>query len=584
MDDIRPPTLLGRLSRRMRGIGFQLAVVLTIAALPLSVIAIWLSMDFARETRRSAEVMLMGMTSENVELERLFIEAGLSIDTSLVMSAVLSASDQAQCIKTLAGFITGQPAFRSIRFVPNDGVSLCATDGKPRDLRADPAHLRFLADPVPTVDRGGPDDDGLSPTLRVLLPAWDNGTLLGHLTVVLQSYHLPPVPSHFGVPTPLEVVLLNPEGTILTSTLDVKTASSHLPNTAELDRLLSGPDGFVAGRDRSGGEFGFVKVSLIPASVVALGIWPKDNPVSQNDDAWLKAITFPLLAWLVSMTTAFFAIRRLVIRPIRMLRDEMRRFGLGQRNDAIVLAPGAALEIQETVNTFNKLEVIVARNEAALALTTEGKLLLLREVHHRIKNNLQMISSIISIHRRKAIDPEVGKVLRSLQDRVMSIAAVDQSLYTNGDVVDVRADLLIASISDRLVGVNLEANHGVQISTRFDTVMLHADQIGPLSLLVNEAITNALKHVGKPDAGPPSIDIVLTWDADRIHFSIANSMGSGSNVADGGRDSTKLGMALISAFADQLAAELQSGVDAADHKFRLSVRFRPNGPAMVQNP
>jgi two-component sensor histidine kinase len=584
MDDIGPLTLRGRMTREMRGISFQLAIVLSIAVLPLSVIAIWQSMEFARESRRSAEVMLMGMTAENVELERSFIEAGLSLETSLVTSAMRLGTDQAECMKMLAGFITGQPAFRSIRFVPLDGVSLCASDGKPSDLQTDAAHVRFLANPVPTVDRGGPDDDGLSPTLRVLLPIWDNGTLLGHLTIVLQSFHLPPTLSHFGVPTPLEVVLLNQEGTLLTSTLDVQTASRNLPETAKLDEFLNGPDGFFAGMDRSGRELGFVRVSLFSNTVVALGIWPKDNPVSQNDGALSKAITYPLLTWLASIATALFAARRLVIRPIKLLRDEMRRFALGQRNDAIVLAPGAALEIQEAVNTFNKLELIVARNEAALALTAEGKLLLLREVHHRIKNNLQMISSIISIQRRKTSDPEVERVLRSLRDRVLSIAAVDQSLYTNGDIVDVRADLLIASITDRLVGVNLEPGHNVQVTTRFQMVMLHADQIGPLSLLANEGITNALKYVGRPDGGRASIAIVLDWDDDLVHLSITNSLGSGSNAADSGRESTKLGMILIDAFADQLAAEVQSGPDPGGLGFHLSVRFRPNGSPMAQNP
>lgn len=584
MDDIRPPTLLGRMSRGMRGISFQLAVVLSLAVLPIGIIAIWQSLGLVREVRRSAETLLLGITAENVGLEHRLIKAALEIDPGFVVQAIRAGNDQTECIAAFAGFVKDHPAIRSVRFVPLDGLSRCASDGQARDLRADAAHLRFLARPVPTVDHIFGSDDAAKPSLRVLQPLHENGTLLGYLSFVLQSLPLPPVPNPTGIPVPQEVVLFNMAGGALISTQDFQDVAARLPIGLKLDVLLDGPDGYFEDTNASGAIAGFVKVTLIADTVLAVSIWPQDNPVSQTDRAWSRAFVLPLLIWLAGVAIAMFAARRLVIRPIKMLRDEMRGFALGQRNDPIVLAPGAALEVHQTVNTFNKLHLMVARNEDALALTAESKLLLLREVHHRIKNNLQMISSIISIQRRKATDPAVAKVLRSLQDRVLSIAAVDHSLYMNGGVVDVRADALIASITEQLVGVNLEAGHHVQISTRFEAVTVHADQIGPLSLLANEAVTNALKYAEKPDVGPARIDIALTWDGDKVHFAVVNSIGSGLDSGDEIPESTKLGIVLIHAFADQLAAEVQSGPDAADQSFKLSVRFRPNGTAMEQTP
>jgi len=581
MDDSKPTALIDRLSRGMRSISFQLVALLSLAVLPIGVIAVWQSVTFAQETRRSAEMLLLRLTEESVTLERSLIEAGLRIDPTLIALGPMIGNNQAQCREELAGLISGQPIFQSVAFVPVDGISRCASDGQERDLRLDAAHLRFLEDPVPTVARV---DGGMVPVLRVLKPVHRNGALLGYLSVVLQSFVLRPIRNPSGIPDLREVALFNANGTVLTSTLDFQGVAGRLPPDAETDTLLNGPDGYVERTDRTGTNSGFVKVALIPGAVFAIGIWPQENPVSQTDRALARAVGFPLLTWLVGMATALFAARRLVIRPVRMLRDEMRRFARGQRDAAMVLAPGAALEIQDTVNTFNKLELIVARNESALALTAEGKLLLLREVHHRIKNNLQMISSIISIQRRKTIDPEVAKVLRSLQDRVLSIATVDQSLFTTGDVADVRADILIASIAKRLIEVNLEPGHGVQISTRFEVVMLHADQAGPLSLLANEAVTNALKYVGATEIGPPKIEIALIWEDDFIHLSVVNTTRSGLRGAGVGTESSQIGMALIRAFCDQLAAECHCGLDAADLRFHLSVRFRPNRFAITQSP
>lgn len=568
----------------MRSIGFQLVALLSLAVLPIGVIAVWQSLTFAHETRRSAETLLLGLTEESVTLEVRLIEAGLRIDPTLIALATMVGNNQTQCREELARFIVRHVIFQSVAFVPVGGISRCASDGQARDLRSDAVHLRFLAHPAPTVDRILGVDGGTAPVLRILQPVREHGKLLGYLSIVLQSFSLPPIRHYSGIPNPRETVLFNATGTVLTSTLDFQGVANRLPAGAKADMLLNGPDGFVERTDNSGTSSGFAKVTLIPDTLFAVSIWPQDNPVSQTDRAWARAVAFPLLTWLVGMATALFAARRLVIRPIRMLRDEMRRFARGQRNAPLVLAPGAALEIQETVNTFNKLELIVARNEAALALTAEGKLLLLREIHHRIKNNLQMISSIISIQRRKTQDPEVGKVLRSLQGRVLSIAAVDQSLYTNGDFADVRADLLVGLITDRLVDANLEPGHGVQIVTRFEVAMLDADQIGPLSMLANEAVINALKYVGRPEVGPPTINIALTWQEDVVHFSVVNTTGTGLRDADGSMESTQLGMLLIRAFCDQLAAEFHSGLDAASLRFHLSVKFRPKGLAMVRNP
>jgi len=346
MDDVRLLSLFGRVSRGLRSISFQLVVVVSLAVLPIGISAIWQSLGLVRETRQSAETLLLGITAENVEFEHRLIRAALEIDPGFAAQAIHEGKDQTRCIEALAGFVTDHPAFGSVSLVPLDGMSRCASDGEVRDLQADPAHLRFLALPVPTVGHVIRRDEAAAPSLRVLQPVRENGTLRGYLSIVLQPLPLPPVPGTSGIPAPQEVVLFDMAGTALTSTQDFQDVAARLPPRAPLDLLLQGPDGFVEGTDASGVKAGFVKVTLIPDTVRAVGIWPSDNPVSLVDHNWSRSVAVPLVMWFVSMAIALAAARRLVIRPIKMLRDEMRRFALGQRNDAIVLAPGAALEIQ----------------------------------------------------------------------------------------------------------------------------------------------------------------------------------------------------------------------------------------------
>lgn len=569
-------TWRSRLWRRVRGISFQLGLLISLAVLPIGIVSVVQSVGFAREVRHSAETLLRGLTRESASLDHRLIETGLHVNPDLVAAVTRTRTSPAACSKLLEEFVALQPIFRSVRFVGLDGMSRCTSQGPELDLSLSTDFLQFSKDPVSAVDRFGWDKGGKVPVLLFTQPVREGDSLLGYLSLVVPSIQLLQIPSDSGVPVPTEVILFNQAGTILASTKDLQDVEDRLPPSARVMALLNGPDAVLDGEDAAGKASTFVKVTLIRDTVAAIGIWPQDNPISQTSFVWSNVVVFPLLMWALSLSIALFSARRLVIRPIQRLRDEMRRFALGQRNPPLVLPPGAALEIQEAVNTFGKLELIVTRNENALALTAEGKLLLLREVHHRIKNNLQMISSIISIQRRKSEDGDVKLVLRSLQDRVMSIAAVDQSLYLNGDVWDVQADVLIASITNRLIGVNLEQGHAVLITTDYDSVLLHADQIGPLSLLANEAVTNALKYVGKPKGGRAFVNIRLKRDGDMVCFTVLNSTGQGLQNADAPPDSTSLGMTLIRAFCDQLAADFQSGYNRSESTFSLSVKFLPS--------
>jgi two-component sensor histidine kinase len=291
-----------------------------------------------------------------------------------------------------------------------------------------------------------------------------------------------------------------------------------------------------------------------------------------------NAVLFPALMWIASMAVAYLAANRLVIVPIRSLRGAIRRFALGDRSFHVALPAGAPLELQQVASTFGKLEQIIGRNESGLAAIAEEKLLLLREVHHRIKNNLQMISSIINIQRRKSDDPDVRLVLGGLQDRVLSIALIDQSLYQNGNIWDVRADTLIQSITDRLISVNLEPGHQVDITIALEPTLLHADQIGPVSLLANEAVTNALKYVGKPDQGRAFVRISLANVAAQIEFEVVNSVAPDRPNPTPKLSSSNLGMPLIKAFSSQLGATCTSALDESRQEFRMRVVFTPSEP------
>jgi PAS domain S-box-containing protein len=128
--------------------------------------------------------------------------------------------------------------------------------------------------------------------------------------------------------------------------------------------------------------------------------------------------------------------------------------------------------------------------ELKSALNTQG--LLLNELDHRVKNNLQMISSLIVMQSRNIPDPEIRKSLVSMLERVEALSAVHRRLYQSGDVT--RFDL--AEFSRDLARDLVSASNRPNVRLEFDLepVEVSADRAAPIALMVNELVTNSLKH------------------------------------------------------------------------------------------
>jgi two-component sensor histidine kinase len=203
------------------------------------------------------------------------------------------------------------------------------------------------------------------------------------------------------------------------------------------------------------------------------------------------------------------------------------------------------------------------------------KELLLREIHHRVKNNLQLIASILNMQIRTVNDPEARRILTRVQERVMSLSAIHKALYSGERVDSIRADLLLAELIDGVLNVALPRRVGAEVTVDLEPVRLDPDRLVPLSLLVTEAVTNAARHLGTTDGRPLSVAVSLAQEGEdgTIVFTTENSRGPDRVFADAS-DGSALGTRLIEAFAGQLAGNVSIEEDATRH--RLELRFRPD--------
>ncbi len=206
--------------------------------------------------------------------------------------------------------------------------------------------------------------------------------------------------------------------------------------------------------------------------------------------------------------------------------------------------------------------------------------LLLREIHHRVKNNLSVISSLLSLQAGQVLDGEVQRMFDELQDRVRSIATLHQTLYGSRDLANIDFGLYMQQLVSDLVGFYGIDQKRIQVRVKTDDVVLSIEQALPLGLIVNELVSNALKHAfsggrrGAIDvhfqylAGAAAIE--QSCDQAWCELSVHDD-GAGIADADGLWDRKSMGLKIVRLLTDQLHGQVE--LDRIDGT-RFAVRFR----------
>jgi len=177
------------------------------------------------------------------------------------------------------------------------------------------------------------------------------------------------------------------------------------------------------------------------------------------------------------------------------------------------------------------------------------KTAMLQEIHHRVKNNLQMISSLLHLQARQIKEPQAKAVFSEAQARVHSISLLHEVLYQSGDLgrVDMRAYV------DKLVTMLGRAHGDAHSKARIDAgvarLFLPVDTAIPCGLIINELITNSLKHAFATNEPTNVIHIEMRSDASHVMVTVADN---GRGFADLGAVTNTMGMMLVRDLAAQL--------------------------------
>lgn len=196
--------------------------------------------------------------------------------------------------------------------------------------------------------------------------------------------------------------------------------------------------------------------------------------------------------------------------------------------------------------------------QQALRSSLEEKESLLKEVHHRVKNNLQVISSLVNLQLRKVKNEDVRAFLRDTQNRIRSMAMLHEILYRSGSVADVHFPLYLKRLCDHLACSFGSGARNVRLRHEISDVPLGPDQAITAGLIVNELVTNAIKHAFPSGQEGDVLVELRAPDNDSLLLRVAdNGVGLPSDTRLETAES--LGLLLVVSLIRQLNGRLSLG-------------------------
>lgn len=226
--------------------------------------------------------------------------------------------------------------------------------------------------------------------------------------------------------------------------------------------------------------------------------------------------------------------------------------------------------------------------EQALKASLRDKEALLKEVHHRVKNNLQVITSLLRLESRRSAVSEAVGVLKAMQGRIHAMAQLHESLHRSGTFASVDLGVYLGQIATQAFQAQLFSKQRVELKLDMGSLQVGMDQAISCGLLTNELVSNALKH-GFPDARAGAIYVELqpadpaTVQTDALWRLRVRDTGEGLSANFEDKRKSSLGLMLAEDLSQQVGGTLtiqsQPGTGA-----EFSVVFKALEPVALVMP
>jgi two-component sensor histidine kinase len=537
---------------RFQGIRFRLGFALALALLPILLLGAFQAQSQFRlqDTERRSDLQLAA--------DRTAASAKARLDSAgVLLQALRPEALEIFCEPRLTSLADQVDGIDALARLTATGETTCASSGLARtppawltQARASAWFQRLRAGESTVLARA-PAQQGEPPRLVVAIRLERPlGAFDGAMLALIPLASLQPDVADPSLPEGSEAALTDAEGRILTAT-DMKAFAleGREPLRGWVERSRASGSSIFEG-DSDGRHRVFAGSALAGRDVYALlsapapGLlsWARLNPVG--------ALLMPLLAWFVAFACVMLVTDRIVVRWLEYLERVAAIYARGRFSVRPVQAVNAPSEIRVLATTLDELADNIASRDAALLASLAEKDALMREIHHRVKNNLQIISSLLSMQQRALKDEPAKAAVGDTRQRIAALALIYRTLYQSDDLRYADARIFLTELVGQLIASESGRGYLVTSSVEADSLVVDPDKLAPLALWLVEAVTNAQKHAFAGRGGDLKVRFRVEGEK-----SVLEVQDDGPGMTESFR--AGVGRTLMGAFAKQLRGEAE---------------------------
>lgn len=537
--------------RKVHGIRFRLGLAMALALLPILLLGMFQAQG---EFRRQAEDRRADL---QFAAERTAQSAKIRLDSvTTLLDAIAPDSIGPDCGPRLSALSQRLDGAETLYRIGRGGQAVC-------DSRANPTtptppftgrswFERLRQGEEVTLARASADL-AADPSLIVGV-RWERprGTFAGAIAALLPLSELQPDIADPSLPEGAEAALTDADGQVLVST-DARafTLIDGQSLNGWVQRARAGQSGVFEADDVDGQHRDYAGAALagrdvyviISAPSPGLLSWARINPIG--------VFILPLAAWLTAFSAVMLVSERIVVRWLDYLERIAALYARGRYSVRPVQAAHAPSEIRVLAGTLDELAEAIAARDRSLNESLSEKDALMREIHHRVKNNLQIISSLLSMQQRALKDEPAKAALGDTRQRISALALIYRTLYQSDDIRYADARVFLTELVGQMVSSEAGRGFAVTSSVDADSLVVDPDKLAPLALWLVEAVTNAQKHAFAGRGGALQVRFRVQGDTSVLEVQ-DDGPGLTEEAARAG-----VGRTLMGAFAKQLRGEAE---------------------------
>lgn len=569
----------------------RLLLLLLMAAVPGMGVAVWLTANALKAESRQIETSVARLAAlQSAQLNNVIENARVMLET-LVQTEALNDLDGSGCGAFMRDWLERFPSFTSLTLLNAEGGTVCSNfrTEMPYDLDRGDWFDRVRSEGTFVVGRYTVGRSGI-PLILAAYPVLDPATgAVGALVVGIDLRWFDYLARTVELPPKSTVTALGTDGEVLTQllvrspemTLDAEAATerSRPSGDARQTMTAAGDSGTLTAETVSGEPrvYGFRRTDF-GGLVVAVGM-PRFLDFERIGIAMFNTLAAPISILVLALLAAAWGSEAFITRWVRRLTNRTRRMAAGERGIRSGV-PHSRYEIGELAAAFDRMADSIEEREAELENGVKEREVLLDEMNHRVKNDMQVVISLVRLEASRIDAENARQRIDDLVGRIRCLAEIHTLLYQTFEGQRAVVSNYAAELCTLLWRFRAGTDEQIEMKTDIEPVPLSMQRAIPFGLILNELISNAYKHAFHDgDGGRVWIDLHVVRhgrDQPDVVLTVADD-GPGPVGELDVEQSASTGLTLIRALAGQLNGKLNMHRKDGRTVFEVSFPLEPAG-------